>query len=138
MVYLEHLVVGNKANGDISKRVMQENKARQVFRKTNISYPVIRMGVENVCFFGKFGVLCFFVSPDLRFTLFPSHRRTPGWLKAVNSFPKKLHDRCWAECKIRLWAMAVFTNNCLEKQVQLSSNCQFSWTQYPSLRFITW
>ena len=51
MVYLEHLVVGNKANREISKRVIQENKARQIFRKTNISYPVIRMGVEDVCFF---------------------------------------------------------------------------------------
>ena len=29
---------GNKAKGRISKRVFQENKAHQVFRKTNISY----------------------------------------------------------------------------------------------------
>ena len=34
--------VGNKAKGRISKRVFQENKARQIFRKTNISYPLIR------------------------------------------------------------------------------------------------
>ena len=33
--------VGNKAKGRISKQVLQENKARQVFfRKTNISYPL--------------------------------------------------------------------------------------------------
>ena len=32
-------VVGNKAKGQISKLVLQENKARQIFRKTNISYP---------------------------------------------------------------------------------------------------
>ena len=38
--------VGNKAKGRISKRVFQENKTRQIFRKTNISYPL----VENVCF----------------------------------------------------------------------------------------
>ena len=31
----------NKAKGRISKRVFQENKARQIFRKTNISYPLI-------------------------------------------------------------------------------------------------
>ena len=31
-------VVRNKANG-ISKRVSQENEARQIFRKMNISYP---------------------------------------------------------------------------------------------------
>ena len=34
--------VGNKAKGRISKRVSQENKAPQIFRKTNISYPLIR------------------------------------------------------------------------------------------------
>ena len=33
--------VGNKAKGQISKRVFQENKARHIFRKTNISYPLI-------------------------------------------------------------------------------------------------
>ena len=32
--------VGNKAKGRISKRVFLENKARQIFRKTNISYPL--------------------------------------------------------------------------------------------------
>ena len=35
-------LVGNKAKGRISKQVFQENKARQIFRKTNISYPLIR------------------------------------------------------------------------------------------------
>ena len=34
--------VGNKIKGWISNRVFQENKARQIFRKTNISYPLIR------------------------------------------------------------------------------------------------
>ena len=34
--------VGNKAKGLISKRMFQENKARQIFRKMNISYPLIR------------------------------------------------------------------------------------------------
>ena len=39
---------------EISKRVLQENKARQTFRKPNISYPLIRtrtyayQGVINV------------------------------------------------------------------------------------------
>ena len=31
--------VGNKAKGRISKRMLQENKARQIFRKRSISYP---------------------------------------------------------------------------------------------------
>ena len=34
--------VGNKVKGWISKRVFQENKARQIFRETNISYPTMR------------------------------------------------------------------------------------------------
>ena len=46
--------VGNKAKGRISKRVLKENKARQVFRIKNISYPLIRtcvyQGVKNVRF----------------------------------------------------------------------------------------
>ena len=36
-------IVGNKAKGRISKQVFQENKARQILRKTNISCPLIRI-----------------------------------------------------------------------------------------------
>ena len=36
--------VGNKAKGQISKRVLKEKKAFQIFRKTNISYHLIRTG----------------------------------------------------------------------------------------------
>ena len=39
-------IVGNKAKGRISKRVFQESKARQNFRKTN----KITSGGKNVCF----------------------------------------------------------------------------------------
>ena len=48
--------VGNKEKGRISKRVFQERKARQVFRNTNIFYPLILtrtcayQGVRNVRF----------------------------------------------------------------------------------------
>ena len=35
-------LVSNKAKGKISKRVLQANKAHQIFRKTTISYPLIR------------------------------------------------------------------------------------------------
>ena len=48
--------VGNKAKGRISKWMFQENKAGQIFRKTNISYPLIStrtcayQGVRNVRF----------------------------------------------------------------------------------------
>ena len=48
--------VGIKAKGRISKRVFQENKACQIFRKTNIFYALIRtrtyvyQGVRSVGF----------------------------------------------------------------------------------------
>ena len=66
-----HEFVGNKAKRRISKRVFQENKARQIFQKTNISYPLIwtRMcvyqGVRNVRF-----------SENLAYFLFLKH---PSW-----------------------------------------------------------
>ena len=48
--------VDNKAKGRISKQVLQENKAHQIFRKTNISSSLIRtptyayQGVRNARF----------------------------------------------------------------------------------------
>ena len=73
-------VVGNKAKGRISKRAFQEKKARQIFRKMNISHPLIRTrtyvsGSKKCSFFGKFGVLCFLKTPVLRLPLLPYHRR---------------------------------------------------------------
>ena len=54
MIALKRKLAGNKAKGRISKRVFQENKIRQIFRKTNIFYPLIRtcayQGVKNVRF----------------------------------------------------------------------------------------
>ena len=75
--------VGSKAKGRNSKGVFQENKARQIFRKTNISYPLIRTrmcaqqggGSKKCLFFGKFGMLCFPETPVLRFVLLPYYRR---------------------------------------------------------------
>ena len=58
--------VVSKAKGRISKRVLQENKTRQIFRKTNISY---------VRFSENFEVLCFLVKPALRFALLPYWQR---------------------------------------------------------------
>ena len=64
----------------ISKWVFQENKSRQVFRKTGISYHLIRIrwcvSGENKClFFGKFDVLCCLETSVLRFALLPYYRR---------------------------------------------------------------
>ena len=36
--------VGNKAKERISKQVLQENEACQVFQKTNFSYLMVRTG----------------------------------------------------------------------------------------------
>ena len=50
--------------------MLQETKARQVFRKfAKIS------GGKKCSFFGKFGALCFIVTPVLRFAHLPYHRR---------------------------------------------------------------
>ena len=43
--------LGYKAKGWISKQVLQENKAHQIFRKTNISYPMIRTHAWHALFF---------------------------------------------------------------------------------------
>ena len=69
-------IIGNKEKERISKRVLQEDKARQIFRKRNICYTLIPTWtcgylVKNCSFFGKFGVLCFLVTPGLRFAFLP-------------------------------------------------------------------
>ena len=76
--------VGNKAKGRISKRVFQENKARQIFRKMNISNPLIRTrilcvrvrirGLEMLVF-RKIWRTLFFETPVLRFALLPYYRQ---------------------------------------------------------------
>ena len=76
---LRHFV-GNKAKGRISKRAFQESKARQNFRKTNISYPLIRtrtcayQGVRNVCFSEILTYFAFLKHPfrDSPFCLIPN------------------------------------------------------------------
>ena len=40
--------IGIKAKGRISKRMFQENKARQIFQKMDISYPLIRTCISSV------------------------------------------------------------------------------------------
>ena len=62
---------GKPQNGCFKKT----KQAKQIFRKTNISNPLIctrtceYQGVRNVRFFEKFGVLCFLETPVLRFAL---------------------------------------------------------------------
>ena len=73
---------------------IQENKARQIFRKTNIFYLLIRtlastyQWVKYVIFLEKFGVLCFLVTPVLRFALLLCYRRFGG------CFRKPISNQC--------------------------------------------
>ena len=84
-------VAYNKTKRRILKRVLKENKARQISRKTNISYPLIHTrlflppdmhtdvyasGGKKCSLFGKFDVLCFLETPVLRFALLPYYRRS--------------------------------------------------------------
>ena len=63
--------------------MFQKNQARQSFRITKISYPLIRTrtylcvsGGKKCSFFGKFGVLCFLETRILRFALLPYYQQT--------------------------------------------------------------
>ena len=92
--------------------MFQENKACQIFQKTNIFYPLIHthlcayQGVKNVCFFRKFGMLCFLEAPILRFALLPYYRQfkvTTEWLlifSTLHSFLQSLFKRVLYEKKL--------------------------------------
>ena len=54
--------VGSKAKGRISNWVFQENKACRVFRKLNISYPLIRTFTFSLPVFGSYPLLKYFKS----------------------------------------------------------------------------
>ena len=51
-----------RQKGRLSKRALQENKTHHIFRKTNISHL-------------SFGVLCFLITPVLRFVLLHCYRQ---------------------------------------------------------------
>ena len=74
-MFSESYFVGSKTKGRISKRGFRENKARQIFRKTNISCPLISTcadhGVRNIRFSKNFGGLCFLETSVLRFARLP-------------------------------------------------------------------
>ena len=73
-------IVGNKLKGWISKRVFQENKARQISQKRTFltpwyAYYVCILVGKKSSFFGKFDEFCFLEKPLLRFALLPYYRR---------------------------------------------------------------
>ena len=82
-------VVGNKAKGQISKRVFRENKARQIFRKIEHFLPpethtyVCVSAGKKCSFFGKLGVLCFLETPVFRCAFLPYYQRSRGILTPV-------------------------------------------------------
>ena len=66
-------IIGNKIKGRILKRMLKENTARQVFRKTNISYSLIRSVAvrirgHEIVVFRK--ILRAFFSCNIRFVIF--------------------------------------------------------------------
>ena len=75
--YMEHLLFSSvtRKKRQISKQVLQENKTRRIFRKTSISYPLIRtrtcafQAVRNVCFSENLACFVFLQHPfwDLPF-----------------------------------------------------------------------
>ena len=103
-----YLCVVNKAKGRISKRVFQENKARQIFWKTNISNPLIPtrtcayQGVRNVIFSKSLTSFLFLKHPfwDSPFAVSPTNSfltlfRMGGegkCKKAPHYFPSTLSD----------------------------------------------
>ena len=100
-------LVGNKAKGQISKRVFQENKARQVFRRTNISYPLMRtrtyayQRVRNVRFSENLARFVFLKHPfwDSPFCLIIDEFRDCQWLTHCQRFllqNRKILTMSWA------------------------------------------
>ena len=93
--------VGNKAKVRISKQVFQENKARQIFGKTNISYRLIRsppfglntercgcgrayQRVKNVRFLENLACFVFLKHQFWDFALLSYYRRLGNFLQFSN------------------------------------------------------
>ena len=106
-IYCIAEIVSNKAKGWISKRVFQENKAPQIFRKTNISYALIHahtcayQGVRNVCFSENLTwFVFFFETAVLGFALLPYYWRNEG------STWEEIHSLLWSDDhKVRHWSL---------------------------------
>ena len=70
-----------KQKGEPQNGRFKKTKHGKFSEKASISYSLIRtrtsayQGVRNVCFFWKFGVLCFLETPVLRFGLLRYYRR---------------------------------------------------------------
>ena len=80
-IHWKSLIVSNKAKRKFQNRCHKKTKQAKFFRKTNISYPQIRtrtctyQEVRKFPFSEKFGLLCFLVTPVLKFTLLSYYHR---------------------------------------------------------------
>ena len=88
---------GKKPKGWISKRVLQENKARQIFQKTNNSYSLMRTRTSDL----KFDFIWFEIS-DLKFVILSCY-----WWK-IRLFAKKINDLTWRYFCKRLNLNSIF------------------------------
>ena len=104
-------IVGNKTKGWISKRVFQENKARQIFCKTNISYPLIRTRT--------FLVSEFFLSKHIFKTINWSYNALYK-KRNVFSFCFILFFRkCEQKC-IKMWVFVIFKKLLFKEELYFS------------------
>ena len=71
-------IVSSQAKWQTSKQWLQENKVCQIFRKTNISYHMIRTFSCTRAYKYVYAHVRFLVIIVLRFTLLPSYRRYPN------------------------------------------------------------
>ena len=96
----EFRFIGNKAKGQISKRLLTEHvkfSEKQIFLTPDTHTCVHVSGNKECSFFGKFNVLCFFVTPILRFTLLLYYRRfvVCSYGKTFVVSLKKNGGYCW-------------------------------------------
>ena len=100
MAYFGEVFVGSQIKGWISKRVFQENKARQIFPENEhfllpdthtwraLCVCVCESGGKSCSFFGKFGVLCFPETLVSRFAVLPHYRRNGLLVQICNQIYK--------------------------------------------------
>ena len=101
-----HCIVGNKVKGRIPKRVFQDNKACQIFRKVNISFPLrvrVRISGKEMLVFREIWRTLF--SWNTRFEICPfaflptvwssnfTFDRKQIWANWLNSIPPRNHQK---------------------------------------------
>ena len=104
--------VGNKVKGRISKRVFQENKAREIFCKNEHFLPpdthtyvcVCVSGDKKCSFLWKIWRALFLKTPVLRFALLPYYRRLilrktarAGLLNRKSDLLKRRRENAWID-----------------------------------------